>query len=108
MILDRNFWTRAGERLAKTWLYSFAAVLLVVLGNPEVFDQSNALTPEAAFALPWVAALITATMTTALSGVTAVITANFITHGGPVPLYVAGSGYPLVKQDHGAPIRGEV
>ena len=65
MILDRNFWTRAGERLAKTWLYSFAAVLLVVLGNPEVFDQSNALTPEAAFALPWVAALIKATMTTA-------------------------------------------
>ena len=96
MILDRNFWARAGERLAKTWLYSFAAVLLIALGNPTAFDQGNALTPESVLALPWVAAFITATMTTALSAVTAVITANFINHGGPVPLYI-GVGERAVK-----------
>ena len=96
MILDRNFWARAGERLVKTWLYSFAAVLLIALGNPTALDQGNALTPENVLALPWVAAFITATMTTALSAVTAVITANFINHGGPVPLYI-GVGERAVK-----------
>lgn len=88
MVLDREFWKRAGERLIKTWLYSFTAVLLVTLGNPESFDQSNALTPDAALALPWVAAIITATLTTALSAVTAIVSADFINNGGSVPLWL--------------------
>ena len=86
--MDRKFWKRAGERLGKTWLYSFTAVLLVNLGNPNAFDQSNAITPNSALALPWVAAIITATMTTALSALTAVVTTNFVRDGDPVPLWM--------------------
>lgn len=83
MNFDRIFWKRAGERAAKTWLFTFAAVVVVAVGDPAGFVVS----PEQALSLPWVAAFITATMTTLLSFLTSVLSANFISYGQPVPLW---------------------
>lgn len=74
MITDAAFWRGAAERAMKTFLQAFLAVLGVQAGA--------VLTAGQAAALPWLTALVTATLAALLSLATSVGNADF-TRGAP-------------------------
>ena len=75
MITTKAFWMGALERGLKTWIQAFLAVFAVQAGATLTLDE--------AAALPWLTAVVTATVAAFLSLVTSIGNAEFV--AGEVP-----------------------